>query len=60
MSASKYSYDPANIAADVSSTYMVKNTGDRLFIPVNDDATMTAQTAQCKKVSPVGAEEVVS
>ena len=60
MSASKYTYDPANIASEVSSTYMVKTAGDRLFIPVNSEDTMAAQTTQCLKVSPVGAEEVVS
>ena len=59
MANTRYTYDPANIAADVSSTYMVKTAGDRLFIPVNSEDTMANQKAQCLNVSPVGAEVVV-
>ncbi len=41
--------------------YVVKTTGDRLFIPVNaPDATKAQQLAQCIKVSPDGVEKVAS
>ena len=41
--------------------YIVKTTGDRLFIPVNaPTATTAAQLAQCQKLSPDGVSVVAS
>ena len=41
--------------------YVVKTTGDRLFIPVNaPDASKADQLAQCVKVSPDAVEVVAS
>ena len=41
--------------------YVVKTTGDRLFIPVNaPDASTAEQNAQCVKVSPDAVEKVAT
>ena len=41
--------------------YVVKTTGDRLFIPVNaPEASKADQLAQCIKVSPDAVEKVAS
>jgi hypothetical protein len=40
--------------------YMVKTTGDRFFIPSNDDVVATVtELDQCKALSPDGVEVVV-
>ena len=44
-------YDPENRADDFHVEYMVSTTGDRWFIPYNNNGTMAAQLAQCDKVA---------
>jgi len=43
-------YDPANRPNAMQVKYKVNATGDRWFIPYNDNASMAAQVAQCSKV----------
>ena len=44
-------YDPANISNDMHVEYMVHETGARWFIPYNNNASTSAQLAQCDKVA---------
>ena len=41
-------YDPSARIDTMQVKYKVNATGDRWFIPYNDNASMTAQLAQCK------------
>ena len=41
-------YDPSARIDTMQVKYKVNTTGDRWFIPYNDNAAMTAQLAQCK------------
>ena len=41
-------YDPSARPNTMRTKYKVNTTGDRWFIPYNDNASMTAQLAQCK------------
>ena len=43
-------YDPSARANAMQVKYKVNTTGDRWFIPYNDNDTMAAQVAQCSKV----------
>ena len=43
-------YDPSARSNDMVVKYKVNATGDRWFIPYNDNASMAAQVAQCSKV----------
>ena len=40
-------YNPSNRANDFQVKYYVKTTGDRWFIPVNNEGTTAEQVAQC-------------
>ena len=58
--------DPENRANAMQTKYAVNTTGDRWFIPYNDNASMADQLAQCKKLvgqttdgSDCGVESVV-
>ena len=58
-------YDPSARANAMVVKYKVNATGDRWFIPYNDNGTKAAQVAQCSKVvgnttdaSVAGAEAV--
>ena len=42
-------YDPSARANAMQVKYKVNTTGDRWFIPYNDNGTTAAQLAQCKK-----------
>ena len=42
-------YDPSARANAMQVKYKVNATGDRWFIPYNDNGTTAAQVAQCKK-----------
>jgi len=44
-------YDPENRADDFHVEYMVHKTGERWFIPYNNNASTSAQLAQCDKVA---------
>ena len=41
-------YDPSARNNDMRVKYKVNATGDRWFIPYNDNGTMAEQLAQCK------------
>ena len=41
-------YDPSARANTFQVKYRVSRTGDRWFIPYNDNESMSAQLAQCK------------
>ena len=43
-------YDPDNRDNAMKVKYRVSRTGDRWFIPYNDNASTSDQLAQCKKV----------
>ena len=43
-------YDPSARANDMVVKYKVNATGDRWFIPYNDNGTTAAQVTQCSKV----------
>ena len=43
-------YDPSARPNAMRTKYKVNTTGDRWFIPYNDNGTTAAQLAQCKKV----------
>ena len=45
-------YNPkaASRANDFQIQYMINKTGDRWFIPYNDNASMSAQVTQCNTV----------
>ena len=43
-------YDPSARANAMVVNYKVNATGDRWFIPYNDNGTKAAQVAQCSKV----------
>ena len=43
-------YDPSARANAMVVKYKVNATGDRWFIPYNDNGTTAAQAAQCSKV----------
>ena len=43
-------YDPSTRNDAMVVKYMVKTTGDRWFIPYNDNGTKAEQVAQCSKV----------
>ena len=43
-------YDPSARANAMVVKHMVKTTGDRWFIPYNDNDTKANQVAQCSKV----------
>ena len=45
-----YNPKPASRANDFQIEYMVNTTGDRWFIPYNDNASTADQLAQCKKM----------
>ena len=60
-------YDPSARANAMVVKYMVKTTGDRWFIPYNDNESKSAQVSQCSQVvgnttdgTVVGAETVGS
>jgi len=60
-------YNPKQRANDFNVQYVVNATGDRWFIPYNDNASKTAQVDQCKVMSSqspdsteVGSELVAS
>ncbi len=60
-------YDPENRNDSQQTVYMVNNSGDRWFIPYNDNASTSDQLAQCDKMvgdtddgTPAGVESVVS
>ena len=42
-------YDPSARIDTMQVKYKVNTTGDRWFIPYNDNGTTAAQVAQCKK-----------
>ena len=44
-------YDPRRRADDFHVQYVVNTSGDRFFIPYNDNASMADQLAQCKTMS---------
>ena len=43
-------YDPSARANAMAVNYKVNATGDRWFIPYNDNGTKAAQVTQCSKV----------
>ena len=43
-------YDPSALANAMVVNYKVNATGDRWFIPYNDNGTKAAQVTQCSKV----------
>ena len=43
-------YDPSARSNDMVVKFKVNATGDRWFIPYNDNGTKAAQVAQCSKV----------
>ena len=43
-------YDPSARANDMVVKFKVNATGDRWFIPYNDNGTKAEQVAQCSKV----------
>ena len=43
-------YDPSARANDMVVKFKVNATGDRWFIPYNDNGTKAAQVTQCSKV----------
>ena len=45
-----YNPKPASRANDFQIEYMVNTTGDRWFIPYNDNDSTADQLAQCKKM----------
>ncbi|QNI75610.1 hypothetical protein SynMVIR181_00610 [Synechococcus sp. MVIR-18-1] len=51
-------YDPSDVV--VTSNYIVSTTGDRFFIPVNNEDSMSEQLEECQRLSPNGVESVVS
>ena len=51
-------FDPSDVSHVID--YKVKTTGDRFFIPFNDEAVTADQLAQCVKLSPTGVESVVA
>ena len=62
-----YNPKPASRADDFQVHYVVNTTGDRWFIPYNDNASTADQLAQCKKMvgtttdgSDCGAETVAT
>ena len=46
-------YNPKTRADDFHVQYLVKTTGDRFFIPYNDNASMADQLARCKSMTGV-------
>ena len=44
-------YNPSARAAGFQVQYVVKTTGDRWFIPYNDNASTADQLARCKVMS---------
>ena len=52
-------YDPSARANAMVVKYKVNATGDRWFIPYNDNGTKAAQVAQCSKVVGNTAEEML-
>ena len=60
-----YNPKPASRANDFQIQYMVNTTGDRWFIPYNDNDSKADQVTQCDKIvgdtddgTPAGAESV--
>ena len=53
-------YDPSARNDAMVVKYMVKTTGDRWFIPYNDNGTKAAQVTQCSKVVGNTADESVA
>ena len=53
-------YDPSARNDAMVVKYMVKTTGDRWFIPYNDNGTKAAQVAQCSKVVGDTADDSVA
>lgn len=51
-------YDPSDLST--TTEYQVTTTGDRFFIPVNSEDTMSLQLAECQRLSPTGVENVVA
>ena len=52
-------YDPK--VSKAIPNYVVKTAGDRFFIPAYPEVhTKTADLAQCKKLSPLGVEQVAT
>ena len=51
-------FDPSDVTHVID--YKVKTTGDRFFIPFNDEASTADQLAQCVTLSPSGVESVVA
>ena len=49
-------YDPSNVV--VTDKYVVNQSGDRFFIPVNTQDTMSQQLDLCERLSPFGVEVV--
>tara|TARA_B100000029_G_scaffold64742_1_gene57960 strand:+ start:2068 stop:2256 length:189 start_codon:yes stop_codon:yes gene_type:complete len=53
-------YDPSSRANDMVVKFKVNATGDRWFIPYNDNGTKAAQVAQCSKVVGNTADDSVA
>ena len=53
-------YDPSARNDAMVVKYMVSTSGDRWFIPYNDNATTAAQVTQCSKVVGNTADESVA
>ena len=53
-------YDPSARANDMVVKYKVNATGDRWFIPYNDNDTKAAQVTQCSKVVGNTADDSVA
>mgnify|MGYP003111066692 FL=1 len=53
-------YDPSARANDMSVKYYIKTSGDRWFIPYNDNGTTAAQVTQCSKVVGNTADDSVA
>ena len=53
-------YDPSARANDMVVKFKVNATGDRWFIPYNDNDTKAAQVTQCSKVVGNTADDSVA
>ena len=53
-------YDPSARSNDMVVKYKVNASGDRWFIPYNDNGTKAAQVAQCSKVVGNTADDSVA
>ena len=53
-------YDPSARSNDMVVKYKVNASGDRWFIPYNDNGTKASQVAQCSKVVGNTADDSVA